>query len=281
MSSVSFEVADGSTPVERAAQGAAPDSQGKAGAQTAQGAGADVLIRCCGLHKWYSGVHALRDVSLDIQPRQVIGLLGDNGAGKSTLIKILSGAHHPDAGTIEFLGQRVNIRSPKDAMRLGIETIHQYNSMVPCMGIARNIFLGREPLKWRIGNCGWLDRQRMEREAVAAIAAVDLHLRSPDALVGELSGGQRQGVAIARAMHFKTRVLILDEPTNHLSVRETNKVIDFVKGLPAQNMTGIFISHNLHHVFQTCDRIVVMSRGQVVADRPVHAITMDEVQDLL
>ncbi|WP_265286448.1 ATP-binding cassette domain-containing protein [Verminephrobacter eiseniae] len=243
--------------------------------------GKDVLIRCTGLHKWYSGVHALRDVSLDIAQRQVVGLLGDNGAGKSTLIKILSGAHRPDAGTIEFLGQRVDIRSPKDAMRLGIETIHQYNSMVPCMSIARNIFLGREPMKWRIGNCGWLDRQRMQTEAVATIAAVDLHLRSPDALVGELSGGQRQGVAIARAMHFKTKALILDEPTNHLSVRETNKVIDFVKGLPGQNMTGIFISHNLHHVFQTCDRIVVMSRGQLVADRPVHAITIDEVQDLL
>lgn len=264
----------------QAAGAAAGDTKGGR-ASTVLVTGEDVLIRCAGLQKWYSGVHALRDVSLDIHQRQVVGLLGDNGAGKSTLIKILSGAHVPDAGTIEFQGQRVDIRSPKDAMRLGIETIHQYNSMVPCMSIARNIFLGREPMKWRIGNCGWLDRKRMERDAVAAIADVDLHLRSPDALVGELSGGQRQGVAIARAMYFKTKVLILDEPTNHLSVRETNKVIDFVKGLPEQNMAGIFISHNLHHVFETCNRIVVMSRGKVVADRPVHAITMDEVQDLL
>ncbi|EQA85727.1 hypothetical protein M218_27110 [Burkholderia pseudomallei MSHR338] len=226
-------------------------------------------------------MHALRNVSLNVYQRQVIGLLGDNGAGKSTLIKILSGAHTPDAGTIEFLGQPVDIRSPKDAMRLGIETIHQYNSMVPCMSIARNIFLGREPMKWCVGNFGWLDRQRMDREAIAAIANVDLHLRSPDALVGELSGGQRQGVAIARAMHFKTKVLILDEPTNHLSVRETNKVIDFVKSLREQDMAGIFISHNLHHVFETCDRIVVMSRGQIVADRLVDDITMDEVQEIL
>lgn len=239
------------------------------------------LIRCAGLQKWYSGVHALRDVSVDVHARQVIGLLGDNGAGKSTLIKILSGAHRPDAGSIYFDGQEVHIRSPKDAMRLGMETIHQYNSMVPCMSIARNIFMGREHLKWKLGGFGWLDRQRMEKEAVDAIANVDLHLRSPDALVGELSGGQRQGVAIARAMHFKTRVLILDEPTNHLSVRETNKVIDFVKGLPAQNMAGIFISHNLHHVFETCSRIIVMSRGKVVADRPIEQITMDEVQELL
>ncbi|WP_429585374.1 ATP-binding cassette domain-containing protein [Paraburkholderia youngii] len=238
-------------------------------------------MRCVGLQKWYSGVHALRDVTLDVHSRQVIGLLGDNGAGKSTLIKILSGAHTPDSGELEFLGAPVRIRSPKDAMRLGIETIHQYNSMVPSMSIARNIFLGREPLKWRVGTFGWLDRARMEREAVSAIANVDLHLRSPNALVGELSGGQRQGVAIARAMHFKTKVLILDEPTNHLSVRETNKVIDFVKGLPKQNMAGIFISHNLHHVFETCDRIVVMSRGNIVGDQPVGSITMKEVQDLL
>jgi len=243
--------------------------------------GSTPLIRCKGLKKWYSGVQALCDVSLDIHSGQVVGLLGDNGAGKSTLIKILSGAHVPDAGSIEFRGEPVNIRSPKDAMRLGIETIHQYNSMVPTMSIARNIFLGREPLLWRVGNFGWMDHQRMDTDAVDAIAGVDLHLRSPDALVGELSGGQRQGVAIARAMHFKTRVLILDEPTNHLSVRETNKVIEFVKGLRAQNMAGIFISHNLHHVFETCDRIVVMSRGQVVADRPADQITMAEVQELL
>ena len=239
------------------------------------------LIRCKGLQKWYSGVHALCEVDIDFHTGQVVGLLGDNGAGKSTLIKILSGAHRPDAGTIEYRGRKVDIETPKDAMRLGIETIHQYNSMVPTMSIARNIFLGREPMKWRLGNFGWLDQAAMEKSAVAAIADVDLHLRSPDALVGELSGGQRQGVAIARAMHFKTKVLILDEPTNHLSVRETNKVIDFVKGLREQDMAGIFISHNLHHVFDTCDRIVVMSRGRVVADRPADQITMDEVHELL
>lgn len=287
MNSIQLKATDGSIPSARA------ESQGqnlgpvadKTVARDSQSSdrtvGTDALIRCVGLQKWYSGVHALRNVSLNVYQRQVIGLLGDNGAGKSTLIKILSGAHTPDAGTIEFLGQPVDIRSPKDAMRLGIETIHQYNSMVPCMSIARNIFLGREPMKWCVGNFGWLDRQRMDREAIAAIANVDLHLRSPDALVGELSGGQRQGVAIARAMHFKTKVLILDEPTNHLSVRETNKVIDFVKSLREQDMAGIFISHNLHHVFETCDRIVVMSRGQIVADRLVDDITMGEVQEIL
>src|SRR6202142_1418131 len=133
-------------------------------------------------------------------------------------------------------------------MRLGIETIYQTNSMVPTMTIARNVFLGREPISIGIGGIGLLDQARMRRESVQAVADVDLHLRSPDTLVGELSGGQRQGVAIARAMYFKSKVLILDEPTNHLSVRETSKVLGFVKGLPAPNVTAILISQNLHHV---------------------------------
>ena len=128
---------------------------------------------------------------------------------------------------------------------------------------------------------GLLDQPRMRQESVQAIADVDLHLRSPDALVGELSGGQRQGVAIARAMHFKSRLLILDEPTNHLSVKETNKVIGFVKGLKAQGVTGIFISHNMQHVFQSCDRVVAMARGEIVFDKPARDTTIDEVHEHL
>jgi simple sugar transport system ATP-binding protein len=121
----------------------------------------------------------------------------------------------------------------------------------------------------------------MREESVKAISNVDLHLRSPDALVGELSGGQRQGVAIARAMHFKSKVMILDEPTNHLSVKETNKVIGFVRSLKEQNVTGIFISHNMHHVFECCDRVVAMARGQVVLDKRIGDTTIEEVQSVL
>src|SRR5258708_17098933 len=205
------------------------------------------IIECRGLHKWYSGVHALKDVSLSIMPAEVVGLVGDNGAGKSTLIKIVSGVHKQDRGEILIEGRIAHIGNPKDAMRLGIETIYQYNSMVPTMSIARNLFLGREPLKFALAGIGLLDQHRMRKESVRAIADVDLHFRSPDALVGQLSGGQRQGVAIARAMHFKSKVLVLDEPTNHLSVKETSKVLGFVKGLAAQNVTAILISHNLHH----------------------------------
>ena len=121
----------------------------------------------------------------------------------------------------------------------------------------------------------------MRHDSVKAIADVDLHLRSPDALVGELSGGQRQGVAIARAMYFKSRLLILDEPTNHLSVKETNKVIGFVKALKRQNVTGIFISHNMHHVFQSCDRVVAMARGEMVFNKPIAETSIDEVADYM
>jgi simple sugar transport system ATP-binding protein len=239
------------------------------------------IISVRNLHKWYSGVHALKGVSLDVMPDQALGLVGDNGAGKSTLINILSGLHHQDEGEILVEGQPTDIRNPKDSMRLGIETIYQYNSMVPIMSISRNMFIGREPLKYAIGGFGILDERKMRAESVAAIANVDLHLRSPDALVGELSGGQRQGVAIARAMHFKSKVMILDEPTNHLSVKETAKVIGFVQGLKAQGVTSIFISHNMQHVFACCDRVVAMALGKIVLDKPIGETSIDEVHTVL
>ena len=239
------------------------------------------VISVTNLHKWYSGVHALRGVSLDFAPNETVGLVGDNGAGKSTLINILSGAQTAHEGEIAVEGRPVSIRTPRDAMDLGIETIYQYNSMVPVMSIARNLFIGREPLKFSLFGLGVMDRKRMAEESVTAMANVDLRLRSPDALVGELSGGQRQGVAIARAMHFKSKVMILDEPTNHLGVKETNKVIGFVRGLKDLGMTGIFISHNIQHVFECCDRIVAMARGEVALDKRAARTSMDEVMDVL
>ena len=178
-------------------------------------------------------------------------------------------------------GRKVEIGTPKQAMKLGIETIYQTNSMVPTMSIARNLFIGREPLRASLFGFGLTDQRKMREDSVKAIADVDLHLRSPDALVGELSGGQRQGVAIARAMYFKSKILILDEPTDHFSVKETNKVIGFAKGLKSQGVTGIFISHNMHHVFQSCDRIVAMARGEIVYDKPVDETSIDEVHELL
>ena len=239
------------------------------------------LIEGRGLHKWYSGVHALKNVHFRVERGEVVGLVGDNGAGNTTLIKILSGVHPPDGGDVYVEGERVDIRTPKEAMNLGIETIYQTSSVVPTMSIARNLFVGREPLRASFLGFGFMDQARMRRESVEAMADVDLRLRSPDALVGELSGGQQQGVAIARAMHFKSKVLVLDEPTNQLSVKETNKVIGFIKALKSQGVTGIFISHNMYHVFQSCDRVVAMARGEIVYDRPIGETSIEEVQEFL
>ncbi|MDX8512532.1 ATP-binding cassette domain-containing protein [Mesorhizobium captivum] len=242
---------------------------------------ADAIISVRNLHKWYSGVHALKGITLDFRRGEALGLVGDNGAGKSTLINILSGVHRADRGEIQVEGRPVSIATPRDAMDLGIETIYQYNSMVPTMSIARNLFIGREPTRFSVLGVGILDQKKMAEESIRAIANVDLHLRSPDALVGELSGGQRQGVAIARAMHFKSKVMILDEPTNHLSVKETNKVIGFVRGLKEQGITTVFISHNMYHVFDCCDRIVAMARGEIVLDKRIEETSIDEVHGVL
>jgi simple sugar transport system ATP-binding protein len=239
------------------------------------------LIKTVNLHKWYKGVHALKGVNLELGYNQVIGLVGDNGAGKSTLIKILSGAHQQDEGEIHFEGKLVRLSSPRTAMALGIETIYQYTAMVPQMSIARNIFIGREPVRLRIGRLGLLDHAKMAEESIRAIRGVELHLRSPDTPVDELSGGERQGVAIARAMYFKTKVLILDEPTNHLSVKETNKVLSFVEGLKSQGITSIFITHNLHHVYPISDRIVVMARGEKIADLDKAETSIEHLTELI
>nr|WP_244597801.1 ATP-binding cassette domain-containing protein [Roseitalea porphyridii] len=239
------------------------------------------VIEIRDLHKWYSGVHALKGVSLDVRPNEALGLVGDNGAGKSTLINILSGMQTADSGSIRFEGRPVHFENPRDAMDAGIETIYQYNSMVPTMSIARNMFIGREPLSASLFGIGVMDHRRMAEESMQALRDVDLHLRSPEALVGELSGGQRQGVAIARAMHFRSKVMILDEPTNHLAVKETQKVIGFVQSLKDNDVTTIFISHNIHHVFECCDRIVAMARGEIVLDRRADEVSMDDVLDVL
>lgn len=241
------------------------------------------FVKCSGLSKWYGGVCALRDVSVEFgRGPEIVGLVGDNGAGKSTLIKILSGAHRADEGQISIEGRQVNMRTPRDAMNAGIETIYQYTAMVPAMSIARNIFIGRElTIGRKIAGIGLLDQMAMDRIAVDALSKVDLHLRSPRTPVQELSGGERQGVAIARAVHFRSRMLILDEPTNHLSVKETNKVLDFVVQLREQGISSIFISHNLNHVYPISNRIVVMARGEKMADVERNETSVSELTRMI
>ena len=239
------------------------------------------IVECKKLNKWYSGVHALKDFNLSIKKDSVVGLIGDNGAGKSTLIKILSGAHKADSGQVFFEGNEVKFRSTKEAMNLGIETIYQYSALIPEMSIARNIFIGREQISYKIGSLGIMKRTEMDTAAMDALNDVELHLRSPETPVNQLSGGERQGVVIARAMYFKSKLLILDEPTNHLSVKETNKVLRFVEGLKKQGVTSIFITHNLNHIFPIADHLCVMARGEKISDMEKKDTTIEELTDLL
>jgi len=239
------------------------------------------LLKCDKLNKWYGNLHALKNVDLTIQKGEVIGLIGDNGAGKSTLIKIISGVHNLDKGEIFFEGNKVNIKNPKSAMNLGIETIHQYNTMFQEMSIARNVFIGREPKKFGFKSLALLDEEKMNKESMEAINEVGLNLRSPHIPVKELSGGERQGVSIARSMYFKSKMLILDEPTNHLSVKETLKVLEYVKSLSNIGIGSIFISHNLYHIHEVADRIVGMARGEKVCDMNKDDTTVNELIKLI
>jgi len=224
------------------------------------------MIRCEKMNKWYGGIHALKDVSIDIKKGESVGLVGDNGAGKSTFIKILSGVHKQDSGNFYFDGKLTHIKNAKDSMRLGIETIYQDSALAPTLSIARNLFVGREPTNYNIGSFGLMDKAKMATEALEAIKRVELDLRSADDLVETLSGGERQGVVIARALYFRTKVLIMDEPTNHLSVKETAKVLNWIEKLKSEGTTCVFITHNLHHVYPVSDRLIVFARGEKIAD---------------
>lgn len=227
---------------------------------------AEELVRMAGINKFYGRVHALRDVNLTVDTHEVVGLLGDNGAGKSTLIKVLSGAVPMTSGDIFVRGRKVEIRRTTDAIANGIETIYQDSALVPQLSIARNLFLGREPLKGpRFLNR--MDQDKMNEVASTLLKRVGITKKiPPTTAISALSGGERQAVAIARAMYFDSQLIILDEPTNNLGVAETQGVLRFVREVRDTGHSCIFIAHNIHHVFQVVDRIVVMRGGRIVAD---------------
>jgi simple sugar transport system ATP-binding protein len=227
---------------------------------------AEELIRMENINKSYGRVQALEQVTLSVHKNEIVGLLGDNGAGKSTLIKILSGAVPATSGDIYVRGKKVDIRSTTDAIANGIETIYQDSALVTQLSIARNLFLGREPIKGpRFFNL--LDKEKMDQVAHDLLKRVGISKNIPTSTpIGSLSGGERQAVAIARAMHFDSDLIILDEPTNNLGVAETQGVLRFVRNARDSGHSCIFIAHNIHHVFQVVDRIVVMRRGKIVAD---------------
>lgn len=224
------------------------------------------LVQMKNISKSYGRVHALENVHLTVNEREIVGLLGDNGAGKSTLIKILSGAVPASSGAIFIRGARADIKSTADAISYGIETIYQDSALVAELSIARNFFLGREPLKGP-GFLGRMDQDAMANVARALLKQVGIEKDIPPTTpIGALSGGERQSVAIARAMHFDSELIILDEPTNNLGVAETQGVLRFVRNARDSGHSCIFIAHNIHHVFEVVDRIMVLRQGRVVAD---------------
>jgi simple sugar transport system ATP-binding protein len=233
------------------------------------------LLELRGVYKSYGLIHALCNLDFHIQHNEVVGLLGDNGAGKSTLIKIMSGVVVPEQGVILSDGQPVKIKSRQDSERLGIETIYQDTALVDTMSITRNIFMGRE----KVNQFGFMRHKQMREIATEVLShAVQIGgIDSPDKLVGDLSGGQKQAVAIARAVFFKRSILLLDEPTSALSVRATEALLEYIRKVKEEGVSSVLVTHNLYHAYQVCDRFVVVSHGQKVLDIPKEDTTIEEL----
>jgi len=237
----------------------------------------ETLVEMKNIYKKFGEVYALKGVDFVIKRNEIVGLVGDNGAGKSTLIKILSGIYLADKGEIYFKGRRVHINSPKDAMKLGIETIHQDQALVNEMSVARNIFMGRELTK----TLHLLDKKKMREKSMEILTDIGLHLKSPDINVKSLSGGERQGIAIARAMHFNAKILVMDEPTTALSIREAQKILQFIKQLRNSGVSCVFITHNLHHVYPVADRFTILSHGRKINDIMKKDTSIEKLEQLI
>jgi ABC-type sugar transport system ATPase subunit len=224
------------------------------------------LLQAQSITKRFGALQALADVDIDIQAGEVLAILGDNGAGKSTFIKILSGAYEPSAGTLLLDGAPVTFASPQEAADVGIATIFQELALSENLSIAENVFLGRELVR-RVLGVPFLKRQAMKQKVAELLHTLEAHISDPDAAVGSLSGGQRQAVAISRALNLNARLVIMDEPTAALAVAETRKVLQLIRRLAEGGRAVILISHNMHDVFEVADRIVVFRRGRKIAER--------------
>jgi D-xylose transport system ATP-binding protein len=231
------------------------------------------LVELRNIVKTFGGVHAVENVSMELAEGEVLGLLGHNGAGTSTLIKILSGVFPADSGEIRIKGEPVAIRSTRDAKALGIETIYQTLALSENLDSIANLFLGREIAGWH----GFMNEEAMEEKAGSTLNRLRLRLPSLSRLVSSLSGGQRQAVAIARAIHFNARVLIMDEPTAALGPEETQKVGALIAELSKHGIGIILISHDIHDIFDLASRLVVMKNGRLVGAVKTDDVTKDDV----
>ena len=235
------------------------------------------LVEMRNIYKSFGGTHAVEDVSIAVQPGEVLGVVGHNGAGKSTLIKILAGAYRMDSGEIHVRGAKVSISTPREARNHGIETLYQDLALADHLDAVANLFLGREIMtRWATLNSNAMERAA--REVIARINPNFVNLREP---VQRLSGGQRQSVAIARALYFDTKVLIMDEPTAALGHRETAVFKDLVLRLKTEGIAMVLISHDIHDVFDLSDRITVMTNGRQIGTHRTAEVTKDQVLSMI
>jgi simple sugar transport system ATP-binding protein len=238
------------------------------------------LMEARDISKYFGHVVALEDISMQIKAGEVTCLLGDNGAGKSTLIKIFSGVHQPDKGSIALDGEEVTFNSPRDAIDRGIATVYQDLAMIPLMGISRNFFLGREPTKG-VGPFEMFDVKKADRITREELGKIGISLRDTTQPVATLSGGERQSVAIARAVYFGAKILILDEPTSALGVKQASIVLRYVARTREQGLGVIFITHNVHHAMLIGDRYTVLSHGHSLGSFEKGEVNQDELERLM
>jgi simple sugar transport system ATP-binding protein len=240
----------------------------------------NVVLECRGIGKNYGNIIALRDVSVRVPAGSVTCVLGDNGAGKSTLIKILSGVHQHDEGELLIDGSPVRLTSPRDALDRGIATVYQDLALVPLMAVWRNFFLGAEPTRG-FGPFRRFDVDLARRTTRAELAAMGIDIRDPDQPIGQLSGGERQSVAIARAVYFGARVLILDEPTSALGVKQAGMVLRYILQARERGLAVVFITHNPHHAYPVGDRFLILNRGRAIGDYAKAEISNEELTRLM
>jgi simple sugar transport system ATP-binding protein len=238
------------------------------------------LLEIRNISKFFGSVIALKDISTTVRAGQVTCVLGDNGAGKSSFIKVLSGVHRPDEGELVLDGAPVTFDTPRQALDAGVATVYQDLAMIPLMAVWRNFFLGSEPVK------GWGPFRRFDREKAKAITRKELgdmgiDIRDPDQPVGTLSGGERQSVAIARAVHFGARLLILDEPTSALGVKQAGVVLRYIVQARDRGLGVIFITHNPHHAYPVGDRFVLLKRGRSLGDFAKSEVSLSELTQMM
>ncbi|MGH6639966.1 MAG: ATP-binding cassette domain-containing protein [Polaromonas sp.] len=241
----------------------------------------DYILQLEDISKFFGSVIALSGVTLRLKKGEVHCLLGDNGAGKSTLIKTLAGVHRPDKGQYLVDGKPVAFQSPRDALDTGIATVYQDLALVPLMSVARNFFMGREPQKKLFGLIPVMDHQLAGQTAVEKLAEMGIKVRSQDQMIGTMSGGEKQCLAIARAIHFGARVLILDEPTAALGVKQSVNVLKLIHKARARGISVIFITHNVNHAYPVADSFTLLNRGQSMGTFAKSEVSKDEVLDMM